>query len=225
MKPTRLAHLATLTVLLATLAAATTASTASAESPLFLPGTLTHFTSTSGALAWETSATEPITCGSSTTTGEITGPKTVGNVMVTFFNCSTKEKGGCTLKGGGAGTGKFLMNTLDGELGSVKKTEATSGVGLFVLPTSGTTWVSFEGTCTSVSRQTVEGTVAAEVTPVDTLTLTGTLNFFGSKGKQRIKEISVLGTALKPKWLSQGLIESSLATIETITYEKDVEVM
>jgi hypothetical protein len=223
MKLSRLAGLIFAAVLAMSLLAVTTAS---AESPLFLPGTLTTFTGTSGTGALETISTSPVTCQSDTTTGEITGPKTVGNVMVTFFNCSSTEGSGCSVKGGGAGTGKILTNTLDGELGSVKTNEAPSGVGLLLLPTSGTTFVTLEGTCLVSKTSPVFGTVAGEVTPLNTLTLAGNkINFFGAAGVQSIKKINVLGSVVEPKLKALGVLASSESTIESVTYAADVEVM
>jgi hypothetical protein len=56
---------------------------------------------------------------------------------------------------------------MDGELGSVKPAEAASGVGLLILPTAGTAFVTLEGECLPLSPSPVDGSIAAEVTPVN----------------------------------------------------------
>jgi hypothetical protein len=184
----------------------------------------TTFTATSGANELETGSTQPIACQSDVATGEVTGEETVGSVMVTFSGCHSTEAGGCTVKGGGAGTGKILSNVLDGELGSVKRSEATSEVGLLLLPTTGTEFTKIEGTCLLSEKTPVDGTVAGEVTPINASSTEGKLIFAGSKGKQEIKAISVLGTTLKPVLKALGLLESSEASVESLTFAEAIEV-
>jgi hypothetical protein len=202
-----------------------TAAAASAAAPEFNPGTLNTFTGTSGAGTLESSAAENVTCTSDTTTGEITGVKTVGSVMVSFSGCSSTEKGGCSVDSAGAGSGKVLTSTLDGELGTVKTTEAKSGVGLLLLPTTGTTFVELLGSCLALSPAKVTGQVAGEANTIKTSSTGGTLTFIGSKGTQSIKEINVLGTIVKPALKAfSGLVNASETTTETLTYSKAVEV-
>jgi hypothetical protein len=86
-------------------------------------------------------------------------------------------------------------------------------------------FVTLEGTCLISKVSPVDGSVAGEVTPIGTSSTTGTLNFRGSKGKQRIKEINVLNTVVKPELKALGLLPSSEETTETITYTSNVEVM
>ena len=227
MKISRLVGLILAAVLALNLMAATVAS---AAGPLFLPGTLNTFTGTSGTSKLESTSLEAITCSDDTTAGEITGAKTVGGVMVTFLGCHDTEKGGCTVKSKGAAEGTILTNTLDGELGTVKTTEAPSGVGLYLLPTTGTEFVDVEGPCVELEGGAVTGTIAGEATPIgkggdQSLSLDGKLTFTGSKGSQSIKTINLEGgTSVKPKLKALGLIESSETTTELVTYTKDVEV-
>jgi hypothetical protein len=227
MKLSRLAGLIFLAALAISLMAA---AGASASYPLFLPrGTVITFKADSGTGALETESTKPVECLTDLTTGEITGGKTVGNVVVTFHNCSSKEGEGCSVKSSNlSGTVSGLIKTevLDGELGSVKKTEAASGVGLFLLPTSGTKFVELEGPCLLVSPSPVTGTIVGEVTPIAAgLSNDGKLLFQGSKGTQAIKEINVLGTIKKPALKALGLLASSERTLELVLYASVVEVM
>jgi hypothetical protein len=182
------------------------------------------FTGTSGASTLETSATKAVTCESSATTGELVGGTKVGSVIISFSGCHTTEGGGCTVKGGGAGTGKIVSNTLDGELGSVKASEATSGVGLLLLPTSGTEFTKIEGSCLLLEKTPVVGTVAGEVTPINEFATESKLIFVGSKGKQGIKSIAVLGTVLKPALKALGLVEASETASGSLVFEEAVTV-
>jgi|GEM_PF-1335613 hypothetical protein len=205
-------------------ASALTASVASASAPEFNPGTLNTFTALRGVSLLETSSTSPITCTSGTTTGEITGVKTVGSVKVTFSGCTSSEGEGCSVTGGAAGTGKILTNALTGELGSVKTSEAESGAGLLLSPASGTTFATLEGSCLLVSPSPVEGTIAAEVLATTEEGKTGELSYLGSKGKQSIKEINVLGTVKKPELRALGLLSASLQAPELMTFASSVKV-
>jgi hypothetical protein len=199
-----------------------TAAVASAAEPEFVPGTLNPFTGESGAGTLENNVAEAVTCTSDTTTGEITGPKTVGGVMVSFAGCTT-NKNECSVDSAGAGSGKILTTTLDGELGTTK--QAKSGVGLYLLPSSGTEFVKILGTCLTGSPVQVNGTIAGEANTIKAKSLVGSLTFIGSKGTQTIKEINVLGTIKTPELLAfSGLVKASETTTELIDYEKDVEV-
>jgi hypothetical protein len=217
MKAARLAGLIFVLVLAGSLMAATVAS---ASAPEFNPGTLNLFHATTGLFLWETASTSPIDCQSSETTGEITGVKRVGSVMLLFSGCTSSKEGiSCPVSSfEGAPTGKILFSPLDGELGSVKTSQAASGVGLVLLPTSGTTFVTLNGTCLLLSPSPLDGAVAGEVRPVGgASSKDGSLVFGGRDGAQSIKEINVLGAVLKPKLLSLGLLESSWNAIELIT--------
>jgi hypothetical protein len=164
MKHTRLATLiltATITASLAT-ASLTATGTAFASAPEFSPGTPQTFTGDGSTSKLETSSGTKVECLSSLSHWEITGPKTVGNLTVTFHNCHSPQSGGCSLKSEGGPNP--IINTMDGELGSVKPTEAASGVGLLILPTAGTSFVTLEGSCLPLSPSPVSGEIAAEVT-------------------------------------------------------------
>lgn len=203
-------------------------SAASATPPEFLPGTLNPFTSESGTGTLETSTGTKVSCLTDLDSGEVTGPKTVGNVVVIFHNCSSTESGGCSVKSeGGPNASLIITKTLDGELGSVKPAEAASGVGLLLLPTTGTVFVTLVGSCLPLSPSPVDGSVAGEVTPVNGApSKDGKIIFQGSgaAGKQLIQSINVLGTVVKPTLKALGLLESNEITVDLILYEKEVVV-
>jgi hypothetical protein len=221
MKLSRLAGLIFLVALAVNLMAA---AVASAAAPEFRPGTLNLFKGESSTGALETSSTKPIKCTSDTSTGEITGAKTVGSVVVTFHGCESEEGTGCPVNSPGQGAGLIKTETLDGELGSVKKTEAASGVGLLLLPTVGTSFVTLEGTCLLLSPAPVTGTLAGEATPLNKSSKDGDLIFEGSKGVQKIKTINVLGTEEKPVLEALGILKASETTLELVLYDNVVEV-
>lgn len=204
---------------------AVAASAASASGPEFSPGTLNTLTGVTGLAVLGTAATSPVDCASSTTTGEISGAKKVGNVMITFSGCHSSEKSGCSVKSAHGGTGEILTETLDGELGSVKTTEAESGVGLLLLPTSGTTFVLLEGSCLLSSPSPVDGTIAGQVTPTTNEGKAGQLIFEGSKGNQSIKAINILGTTVEPQLKALGLLAASEETTGALEFANAVEVL
>jgi hypothetical protein len=216
MKHTRLASVI-LTAAIATVLLAAPG-TASASPPEFSPGTLNIFTGEGSTSTLETSSGTIVECLTSLSIGEITGPKTVGNLVVTFHNCNG-EKGGCSLKSdSGPNASLIIINKMDGELGSVKPTEAASGVGLLILPTAGTVFVTLEGSCLPLSPTPVDGSIVAEVTPVNgSSSKDGKRIFLGSpKGKQKIKEIIVLGRTVKPTLKAIGLLDSNAIEVELV---------
>jgi hypothetical protein len=200
--------------------------TASAE-PEFNPGTAQSFTGTSGSGTLGDSLSETITCTKDSTKGEITGPRTVGNVVVTFTGCSGKKGSGgtpCTVKSVGGGTGEIVTKTLKGELGLVATSEAASGVGLLLEPSASAVFVEIES-APCATGASVEGKVAGEATPIKgPSSKTGKLIFSGSAGVQKIKTITVLGKAEKPKLTAFGLVAASEETSEEITYTNAITV-
>ena len=228
MKPSRLAGLTILATLAVTLAAA---AGASAAAPEFHPGTLALFKGESGTGVLETSSTAALECTSDLVHGFITGPRTIGSVIVVFHGCKSKEGSGCSVNSTGLPTtspvesgGLIVWHFLKGELGSVKTSEAASGVGLLLEPETGTTFVTLEGSCLLLTPAPITGSFAGEVTPINTTSKHGIVRIIGSKGKQKIAEINVLGTVKKPKLESLGLLESSETTTELALYIEEIVV-
>jgi hypothetical protein len=215
----RLAGLIALAVLAISLAAVTGAS---AAEPEFKPGSLNRFTGESSTISLATASTAAIECTKDSVTGEVTGPKTIGSVIITFHGCESKEGSGCVLHSPGL-VSLIVTNTLNGELGTTK--EAKSGVGLLLQPATGTEFATLEGTCISVSPAPVTGSIAGEVTPVNNgETTDGKLIFIGSKGKQTIEQIAILHVVKKPELRALGLLKTSETTNELVLYSGVVEV-
>ena len=221
MKLSRLAGLIFLVALAVNLVAV---SGASASAPEFHPGTLSLFSGESGTGALQAGSTAAVECKSDLVHGFITGPKTVGSVIVVFHGCTSKEKTGCQVKSENLpepteGGGLIVTHLLKGELGSVKTTEAASGVGLLLEPETGTAFVTLEGTCLLITPAPVIGSVAGEATPINTTSKDGKLSFIGTGGgAQKIKAINVLGAAKTPKLEAFGLVEASETTTELALY-------
>jgi hypothetical protein len=179
-------------------------------------------TGSGGSVALETASTKPISCTSSTTTGSITGPRKVGSVTITFSGCHSNEGSGCTVKGGGAGTGKITTNTLDGELGLA--TQSTLAIALLLLPTSGTEFVKIEGSCLLASPTAVNGSVAGEINPINRSESSAKLIFSGSGGKPTITSVKVLSTTVKPSLKAFSLLEASENASAALTFAEAVRV-
>jgi|GEM_PF-2394687 hypothetical protein len=179
-------------------------------------------TGSSGSVSLETASTKPVDCATSATTGSITGPRTVGSVMITFSGCHSTEGSGCSVKGGGASTGKILTSALDGELGLA--TQSTLGIALLLLPTSGTEFVKLEGSCLLVSPAAVDGSLGGELTPINRSQSTDKLIVSGSTGKQSITSIKVLSTTVKPSLKAFGLLEASVNASASLAFGEAVRV-
>jgi hypothetical protein len=217
----RHARLATLIFVAAIAAGLIATGMASAAAPEFLPGTPQAFTGDGSTSKLETETGTKVECLSSVSHGEITGAKTVGSLVVVFHNCHSGEgSSGCSLKSeGGPNASLITIKTMDGELGSVKKAEALSGVGILVLPTTGTVFVTLEGSCLPLSPSPVDGAIVGEVTAVNgTASADGKLIFqgSGSAGSQLIKAINILGTVKKPALKALGLLEANAIEVELV---------
>jgi hypothetical protein len=213
-----------LLALLAVLAmSAVVTSAASAAAPEFKPATKQAFTGTSGALTIQNALGSTVTCSKQVSTGEITSATTVGGVVLTLTGCESPEQGGCKFNSEGAkNLGEIVTNALKGVLGTVKTSEAASGVGLLLEPASGSVWAKIEGTC--ITDWTLKGNLAAEVTPIKTLSKTGKLVFAGKDGSQAIRDIVVNGKTEKPGLLLLGGPEwdsISWGTTETLTFKSN----
>jgi hypothetical protein len=192
------------------------ASAASAALPEFKPASGTFKTLALG-LSTLTGGGNTVTCSHSTGTGEITGAMSVGKVLVKFTGCQVEipSKATCAAKSKTGGTGEIDTNTLSGLLGLILATvgEFTSDVGEELFPTSGSEFTSIVGTCISTSK--VLGSVAGEVTPINTLTLIGKINFGATGGKQDITKIDLLGGVMEPEL-------EAFSSVATETTENDI---
>lgn len=139
-------------------------------------------------------------CEEASDTGEVTSMSTVGKLVITFTGCQVTNtaKETCTIKSASAKGGEIVTTTLMGQLGTTKSEEATSEVGLLLLPESGKRWTLLSSTKCSAESQ-VTGSLAAEVLPISEKTEFGGLDFEVSSGKQNIKKITVSSGVEEPE--------------------------
>jgi hypothetical protein len=197
MKIVRLAGLMLVAVFAMSLVAV---SAASAAGPLFLTSVKPNpFTGTAlGASVLNTpSAGTSISCAQSSSTGEITSTTLAGPIIVHFLECTAKNAKAehCPAMSSGAPLENLIITTtLHGILGLVLPKPATgSDVGLLLLPTSGTRFVTLLGSC--IVTSTVNGSVAGLDETVGVLSKTGKLFLGVTSEKQNIKEIDLTNSS------------------------------
>ena len=222
MKATRLAGVAFAAILAVTAIAASTAMAAGAPEFLMLPE---HkgFTSVAEGASVLHSATTAISCEHSFSNGEVTGMDTIGKVVVKYTGCVV-TKGTCTAKVNSltGKTGEIDWNPIKGLLGTVKTSEAASGVGVLFEPESGKRFFTFTANA-CLPEATTSGTVAGEVTPIHKLQSTLKIVLAGSGDSQNIKEIIVLGKTVNPEFEGFGGELSETAT-DLNTFSGNAEV-
>jgi hypothetical protein len=200
-------------------------SVASASEHTFLPFSTTSnkFTITSGPGKLVTAGNE-IACASDEGSGEVTAPDKVDKVKVLFKGCeATVGTEKCKTQSRGQPEGSILTNTLDGDLGTVATSEAATGVGLLLLPTTGSTFVTVIGKCLPAEETAITGKIAGEVLPVKVKQKSGSVKFALNGASQAIKKIFVLGVEVKPALTAFGLA-ATLTSTEGITFERELEI-
>jgi hypothetical protein len=148
----------------------------------------------------------------------ITGAHLVGLGCVRIGN--SKE---CPQKSPGAsGSGEIVSTTLKGELGTVKTSEAASGVGLLLAPESGARFYTLAETACGLETA-VTGKLAGEVSPIGHSQTTSKVIFGVTSGKQDIKAISVLGAVVEPELVAFSDTVTEEAS-ESLSFGSAVEV-
>lgn len=187
------------------------------------------FTITSGTSRL-VNATASVTCSKAKSEGEITGEAVLGKVAVDFTGCAVKNSGGvCTINSTNTTNGGLILTSLlVGLLGEVAKAEATSLVGWLFQPETGHVIATLAATATpcSTAETAVEGSVAGEATPTNTLETTDKINFTAGTGtgKETISLIQLASGKVKPKLTSFGGLESSEEASYEVAFEEEVEV-
>jgi hypothetical protein len=128
----------------------------------------------------------PIACSKSRDTGEVTGPKTLGEIQIVLTGCELNR---ISCKSEGALAGEIRLNPLKGEVGyfdEVFGKPETRGVGVDLMPESGSR--EAEGIRCSTLLLWIEGSVIGEVVPpYNVFTKEVKLRFTESAGKQAIQ--------------------------------------
>jgi len=183
------------------------------------------FTSTSGEVVWKAS-TLTVACSKSTASGEFTGASTVGKVVIKYTGCELERE--CPLRSTNTtNEGEIVTNALKGELGTVKTTEAASGVGLLLEPATGkviSTTAKPGGNCTEWPETALEGALTGEVATVGKKQATNKLVFGVKSGTQDIKEITVKSGTKSPKFSGWGFISITDEASDELAFEEALEV-
>ena len=162
-----------------------------------------------------------VTCLGETSTGEYTGPMTVGGVVLRFTGCERLgEK--CSTAGV---AGEIVTAPLEGALGIIKvSTEGAlkNQIGLDLFPVGGTGFVMvFNCGATPAS---VRGSVIVPVA-ANVMKLTATLNYEQLKAKQHVESFSGEPRDVLEAAFGAGAFEQTGLTLKTIlTSEELVEV-
>jgi hypothetical protein len=210
-------------------ATATCTSPATAEKFAFEwepgPGPKAKFTTSIKALTvatLETVTKKLIVCTGQTSTGEYTGRKTVGNVVITFTGC---EMGGSKCTGAGAEEGEVVTNTLEGVLG-IEKTSTEGPVknkiaqDLFPVAEEGPL-MEFSCGPTPVS---VRGSVLDPVKSNKMLS-TATLKYAATAGKQKPEKFEGLPKDVLETSFGEAAFDQSGLKLTTIqTSEEKIEI-
>jgi hypothetical protein len=184
----------------------------------------TQFTTTSKegkTVTLETIKGVKVTCLSETGTGEYTGAKTVGDVVLKLAGCAfPSHPSKCTSAHAAKGT--IDSEPLDGVLGVEKqaKADASNKIGLELYPANAGPVMEFDCEGTTVS---VSGSV---IVPVKTnkMLVTQALTFKATKGKQKpeefvggpkdILEMSVNGAPVEQAGLSVAIAQTNGQEVE-----------
>jgi len=210
-------------------ATATCTSPATAEKHSFEwesgPGPKAKFTTKIKELTAATLVTvnkKGVVCTGETSSGEYTGPKTVGNVVLTFRGC---EMGGSRCTSEGAEAGQVATNTLEGVLGVERASlegPARNKLAQDLFPV-GKAGLLMEFACGSVAVS-VQGSV---INPVknNKMLSTATLKYAASSGKQKPEKFEGLPKDVLETSFAEAAYEQSGLTLATVqTNEEKIEI-
>jgi hypothetical protein len=196
--------------------------TASASLPMFSHWPLS-FRLTSGVSTLQF-ASQSFACNSDLGNGNITGLQTF-LALVIFHGCVAHNgTNSCPIRSPGQPAGLIHLH-VNGELGTIKAGTGAGHIGAIIEPAlSKSVFVTLIGECLEPKESAVEGNFAGELSPVNTLTTTATLTIFANGNKSGITEIAVLHKVIKPKLTSFGLVETSISSTETLTFDGPIEI-
>ncbi|HTR88522.1 MAG TPA: hypothetical protein VMG62_00260, partial [Solirubrobacteraceae bacterium] len=120
--------------------------------------------------------------------GEVTSPKTLGNIKATFVGCHASS---IPIQSEGAAIGEIKFYLLKGELGYIKGEKAAHKVGIDITPQTGLVLAKVEEGLppAPVLHLEVTGSLIGEVAPINTWSKEATINFEQVWGHQVIKEL------------------------------------
>jgi hypothetical protein len=162
------------------------------------------------------SAFNTVECSTSKSKGSVANATEATGVTVTYTGCKEATKN-CTTSGKAAG--EVETKSLKGVLGYLNKTAKEAGLSL--KPESGSVFAEF--TCEGGALNKVEGCTIGQVTPVNTLSLKGSLTFEENANKNGQKWTKFEGGA-ECTLKAFGAVASWVTGKEELTFAKEVEV-
>ena len=189
----------------------------------WLPGTSAgaFTTQSTGSATLETVSKTTVTCSGESGTGEYTGARAIGGVLLRFTGCEGLSQKCSSL---GAAAGEIVSMPLAGAVGveQLGYTPATNKIALDLEPVGGTGQV-MEFTC-GASDVSVEGSVIAAV-KADKMLSSQTLTFSASKGRQKPESFVGLPADVLAASFGGGAYEQAGLTAKlTETSEEPVEI-
>jgi hypothetical protein len=154
--------------------------------------------------------------------GEITSVKVVSKLVVTFTGCEAETEGKKCKPNGETGTIK--TNELQGELGYLNKSAKTVGLELKPIAAAENVFVNLSSKCLPLEHNSVENGIIGQITPVNTASKTGKLEFKIIERTQAIKEIELGTKKVKSVLTVFEIIEAPLETVQTIEFGSEIEV-
>lgn len=180
------------------------------------------FTSEGGKATLETVGKTKISCAGERAKGEYTGPRTVGDVVITLTGCESSTHGCASA---GAAEGELVTNPLEGVLGWEKHADELEAdrVALDLLP-EGQRGHLLDFKC-ATRTFAVEGSVLASIKDDATPSLTTRLKYSASKGKQRPERFEGEPTDVLMTSVEEGPPEqSALKLTSTLSSTEQLEV-
>jgi hypothetical protein len=187
------------------------------------PGPKAKFAGASGTVKLESVGKAAVTCTSSTSEGEYTGPKTQ-KVSMVLSGCSQGPKTqAIPCQSSSAAAGEIRTAPLVGGMEFIKEGEATEvpSVGVDLKPASGTNIATFECGGKAVS---VGGSVIVPVTALDKMTPSFKFKALQAGGKQSPEAFEVGPKDTLTFSESGGEEQAGLAATQTNTNEEPLEI-
>jgi hypothetical protein len=142
-------------------------------------------------------------------------------VTIEFQECKVRNP-----KGEECEIPNIATNPLLGQAGTIATTEATSKMGVFFKPKTGSVWMKHaESVKCNTPATSVEGTLVCEGAE-QIKSVTGKVACLVEGGKQKAKKIGILESGAKGKEvtkegnLKEFGVAATLSTVETITFEE-----
>lgn len=168
----------------------------------------------------QTTTGERIECSGISASGEYTGPKTVGNIVVKFTGCELNE---VTCESPGAAAGEVVTDTLSGALGIIKEEGIATNdqIGISLAAASGETITEFDCGALSV---VVTGSVIHQV-EINKMLLEENEKYVERKGEQKPEKFEGQPTDVLESTIDGFFhVQSGEELLTTLKNEEKVEV-